>query len=476
MMKIAFFCRSRLTQLYGELNRHLADDFSCVYVAYEEEDTNLLKKSYSVDADINFKEYIYKEIENAKKIDINEIDHFIIKWSSNRFNLNSVIQSDRALCNLDQQDSYIMIKLYYIFWKEFFDTHKEISVFFHETTSLALNFIASLFCTKNNVIYTDMVGVPNYEPSFMFISSSVGESKDFERKEAPDISVIEKFEEYIAHRYKSIANLSIDTSLSTSIKIVLKNSIKRLLNRFTKKIDRVLDCVEWFMLHDKRYTNKIKNFFLYKTIKWDQIEVTDSYFYYSMNLEPEAVIQYLADGYYSNQVKLIENVAAQLPPNTYLYVKDHVVEYGYRNYKDYKYLQSLHNVKVIDPRIRGSQLIKNCKAVISICGTAILEAHFFNKCSYMFGNFYYEKSKNVIKIQNIKDFRKVVYSEPLFNTADKNEFIDSFLASLHPGSPDYFTGGNIDRLKHEEFSQNIVKISEAIKKYTIKNCDKREVF
>lgn len=473
MMKIAFFCRSRLTQLYGELNRHLTDEFTSIYVAYSEEDANLLKDSYSITADFNFKSYIYKKFEAAKNEDIKEIDHFILKWSHNRFNVNSVIQSDRALCNLSQEESYIMLKVYYMFWKEFFDAHEEINIFLHETTSLALNFIASLFCLKNNVIYTDMVGVPNYEPSFMFISSSSGESKDFERNLLPKNDTVENFEQYVALRYKSIANLSVDTSLLTSVKAVVKNNIKRILNRFTQKVDRVKDCVEWFMLYDKRYANKIKNLFLYKTIKWDTVGGADAYYYYSMNLEPEAVIQYLADGYYSNQVKLIENIAAQLPPDTYLYVKDHVVEYGYRNYEEYKYLQSLHNVKVIDPRVRGSELIRNCKAVISICGTAILEAHFFNKCSYMFGNFYYEKSKNVIKIHNIKEFRAAVYSEPLFDSADKNKFIECFLASLHPGSPDYFTGGKKDSSNEDEFSQNIIKISEAIKKYAVNNCIKR---
>lgn len=472
-MKIAFFCRSRLTQLYGELNRQLADEFKCIYIAYSKEDANLLQNSYKITANSNFKSYIYRNFEIAKKECIHEIDTFILKWSNNRFNVNSVIQSDRALCNLSLDESYNMLKVYYMFWRDFFDGNKDIDLFLHETTSLALNFIASLFCCKNNIVYTDMVGVPNYEPSFMFISSNNGESKDFENNAVVENEIIEKFNQYIALRYKSIANLSVDTSLVTSVKAVVKNSINRISNQFTHKVDRVKDCVEWFMLYDKRYINKIKNYLLYKTIKWDHVDPSETYYYYSMNLEPEAVIQYLADGYYSNQIKLIENIAAQLPPDTYLYVKDHVVEYGYRNYREYKYLQSLHNVKVIDPRIRGSELIKKCKAVVSICGTAILEAHFFNKCSYMFGNFYYEKSKNVVKIDNIKDFRAAVYSEPLFDFADKNRFIECFLASLHPGAPDYFTGGKLDCSAETEFSQNIVKISKAIKKYAVNNCIER---
>lgn len=469
MKKIAFFCRSRLTQLYGELYFHLSSDFSCVYIAYSTDDYNLLKDKYRLDVDYNFKNYLYQNFEESKIIRIDEIDRFIIENSKDRFNVNSVIQSDRALRNLSQEEAYNMIKLYYMFWRDFFSCHRDIDVFFHETTSLALNFIASLFCAKNDVIYTDMVGVPNIEPSFMFISSSNGQSLDFERAKSPEENAIKYFENYILQRYKSISHLSIDTSLTQSLKFVLKNQINRIYNQLTKKTDRVLDCVEWFMLHDSRYMNKIKNIFMYKTIKWDEPDDAESYFYYSMNLEPEAVIQYLADGFYSNQIKLIENIAAQLPPNTYLYVKDHVVEYGYRDYKDYKYLQSLHNVKVINPRIRGSELIKNCISVISICGTAILEAHFFNKCSFMFGNFYYENSKNVYKINNIKEFRAAVYKQPEFDSLDRNKFLATYLSSLHLGAPDYFTGGKLNTFNVTELSQNIEKISRAIKTYILNN-------
>lgn len=472
MKNIVFFCRSRLTQLYGELYQHLAGDLNCKYIAYSHEDEFMLENIYKIKAESNFKDFIHKHHGRYEELLIEEIDLFIAKWSNERFNVNSVIQSDRALCHLELQDAYSMLKVYYVFWKRFFEQNQDIDVFFHETTSLALNFIASLFCLKTGAIYTDMVGVPNSVPSFMFISSSIGESKDFELKLSVTSEVKAEFENYINLRYQSIANLSTDTSIVKSFKAVIKNKIFQMLNRFNKKIDKVKDCVEWFMLYDERYINKIKNLFFYNAIKWDEPNPSELFYYYSMNLEPEAVIQYIADGYYSNQIKLIENIAAQLPPNSYLYVKDHVVEYGYRSYKDYKYLQSLHNVKVINPRVRGSTLIKSCKAVVSICGTAVLEAHFFNKCSYMFGNFYYTKSKNVFKIQNVKDFRQQVYSDPTFDFDDKETFIGHFLGALHLGSPDYFTGGTSAGADGEHFSENVLNISKAIKKYVATHCAK----
>ncbi|MCS6118733.1 hypothetical protein G3444_07380 [Shewanella baltica] len=471
MFKICFFCRSRLTELYGELFKHASSDFSYKYIAYSKDEEVFLKENYNIVVLSNFKKFVHQNFDKVQATNMSIIDEFIISWSAGRFNLNGVIQSDRALKHLSQSDAYKIIKIYWFFWDDFFKNNSDLDLFLHETTSLALNFLASLFCKKYEIIYTDMVGVPNYVPSFMFISSNNGESIDFENAIYGVSDINSEFNEYILQKYRSISNLSVDTSIVIAFKSLVKNFFIKTSNRFTRKIDSVKDCVEWFMLYDKRYKNKLINLFLYNFIDWDEPIEGEEFFYYSMNLEPEAVVQYLADGLYSNQVKLIENIAAQLPPNTYLYVKDHVVEYGYRNFRDYKYLQALHNVKVIDPRVRGSELIKKCKAVIAICGTAILEAHFFEKISYMFGNFYYEKSKNVVKIFNIKDFREILYSNPKFERNDKVEFLKKFLASSYLGSPDRFNGGESDS-NVKDYADNIVNISNSLMNYASKNCKK----
>ncbi|WP_139463190.1 hypothetical protein [Aeromonas veronii] len=470
MFKICFFCRSRLTELYGELLKHASSDFSYKYIAYSKDEEAFLRENYNIEVVSNFKDFVYQNFDVIQTENMSVIDDFIITWSAGRFNLNGVIQSDRALKHLSQNDAYKIVKIYWIFWDEFFKENSELDIFLHETTSLALNFLASLFCKKYNIIYTDMVGVPNYVPSFMFISSNNGESIDFENISQIVPVISSEFNDYILQKYKSISNLSVDISIYIAFKSLVKNFLIKMSNGFTHKIHCVKDCVEWFMLYDKKYKNKLINLLLYHFIDWDEPIEGEDFFYYSMNLEPEAVVQYLADGLYSNQIKLIENIAAQLPPNTYLYVKDHVVEYGYRNFRDYKYLQSLHNVKVINPRVRGSELIKKCNAVIAICGTAILEAHFFNKISYMFGNFYYEKSKNVVKVSNIKDLREVLYGNTEFDLDDKVEFLNKFLASTYLGSPDVFNGGRSD--SNEDYNLNIVNISNSLKTYASKNCKK----
>lgn len=152
----------------------------------------------------------------------------------------------------------------------------------------------------------------------------------------------------------------------------------------------------------------------------------------------------------------------QLPPNHFLYVKDHVTEFGYRNCKDYLYLKKLHNVKVIHPSIPGSQLIKNSCGVIAICGTAVLEAIFFKKIAYMFGNFYYTQSNNVIHITNIKDLKQKLYLNIKFSNKDYFLFLSAYIKALNFGETDLFTTGT-EQLKLDK--ENINSISNAIRDF-----------
>lgn len=467
MNNIVFFSRSRLCDLYGPLSKLLNDQFKCIHISYSDKEEQRLNKVYSVTSDYNFKKYVKENFSLGQNDSIEKIDEFIIKYSDSRFNLNGVIQSDRTLRHLSQKEAYSLIITYYDFWADFFQNNQPI-IFFHESTSLSFNFLASLFCSQHNCVYTDLVGVPFSKPAFKFISSSNGQSLAFDKVNDGKQANIKAFRHYLDNKYKTISNLTSSVEVAKNILILTKNLIRRLINVFTGNINRLVDCTEWFIIHDNRQLKRILNGTLYHFLKWDKPHPEDVYYYYSMNLEPEAVIQYLADGYYSNQVKLIENIAAQMPPGFTLYVKDHVVEYGYRDYKDYKYLMTLHNVKVIDPRIPGSILIKNCQAVVAICGTAIIEAHFFNKRSYMFGNFYYCKSENVKQIKHVKNLKEAFYTEKPYDVVEGEMFLEKYLNSIYLGEPDYFSGGSSsvdmdsDNLAYQK---NIFEISESIRAY-----------
>ncbi|MCT7525392.1 hypothetical protein N5T77_10060 [Aliarcobacter cryaerophilus] len=463
MKTILFFSRMRLTYLYGELNSQLNKDYNCIHVVYSEMENSILKNNYCISSKYNLKKYLRENKITSEHTIIKEIDDFIITYSQNRFNLNSSIQSDRGMKTLSQKEAYELAILYYNFWKEIFEKNI-IDVFFHESTSLLFNFIASLFCNKYNVVYTDLVGVPYYKKAFLFISSNNGSCIEFSNnfgKKIDNAKEIRSFLQYINNKYSSIAKFDVNRDYLKLFKVIFKNEIKIILDKLFSFIDPFYDNIEHYMLYERRSLHKFLNLLSYNFFNWDKPYQTEKYYYYSMNLEPEAVVEYLADGIYRNQVKLIENIASQLPPNHFLYVKDHVTEFGYRNYKDYLYLKKLHNVKVIHPSLPGSQLIKNSCGVIAICGTAVLEAIFLKKVAYMFGNFYYTQSNNVIHIANIKDLKQKLYLNIKFSDRDYFLFLSAYIKSLNFGEIDLFTTGTEQLILDIE---NIISISNAIKR------------
>jgi hypothetical protein len=170
----------------------------------------------------------------------------------------------------------------------------------------------------------------------------------------------------------------------------------------------------------------------------------DKYFFYPLHLEPEAVVLYYAEGWYNGQVKLIENIAMQLPPNTFLYVKDHPHGGQYRDIDDFKRIITIKNVKLIQPDISGKSIIRNSLGVITINGTAGFEALLLNKYVFCFGKAFYTSFKGVVYLNEIKKLREAIYRT---NFNEENNFdieeINCFLKCSHEGFVGYFSNRHL---------------------------------
>ncbi len=140
-------------------------------------------------------------------------------------------------------------------------------------------------------------------------------------------------------------------------KTVLKQRLKARIK--PARFDPVLDNIELFIDEDNLNERRLTNIKAYRDIKCDQFDAGDTFYFYPLHLEPEAVVLYWADGLYTNQVKLIENIAAQLPAGVLLYVKDHPHLYGYRSRSDYERIQNIPNVKLLS-RYTRRKIIRDC--------------------------------------------------------------------------------------------------------------------
>ncbi|MHA3787238.1 capsular polysaccharide export protein, LipB/KpsS family [Flavobacterium hauense] len=451
---VLFFSRCDLVHLYGPLGKYLSSDLNIVHVAYSKLEADILRNEYGIDSVITFKE-IYKE-----KLSIDShpaffkmLDELFINNSNGRFSLNSSIKSDRTLKKLKYSETLKISSAYYHAWDEIFSASK-IDFFIHEPTSLMINHMAAMLCRQKGAVYSTHIMVQGEDKyNFIMLDHDSGyptELKSVYDKITPeDIAGekerIEKF--LLSFRAAYDVFFSIiepkKPGLSFYLKLFKRSLKEGIISKRSKKLDPLSENIEVFLSNDRLNSRRLKNFLDYRRVKYDEYNPEDSFYFYPLHLEPEAVVLYWADGIYTNQVKLIENIAGQLPVGTFLYVKDHPHLYGYRDVRDYDIIKDIPNVKLLPPHMPGKKIVKDSKGVITLNGTAGLEALLLNKKIITFGSAFYQVSDRVKFVKNIKDLREVLYTmqDGDFNDDyDLDRFVLAYLRSLKVGFTDFYIG------------------------------------
>lgn len=470
---ILFFSRCELVDLYGKLHKHLSEDFNIVHIAYSEIEANILKTTYNIEGITIFKnEFLIHQ--NNLKVDqlfFNELDEIFEKETSGRFNLNGSIQSDRTFKKINYTGALNITAIYYNTWKNIFDKQK-INFFIHEPTSLMLNHMASILCKKQGGIYSTHIMIQG-ESDYNFIMVDHDNGFPTELKaifnQITDAEIkteykrIQLFLENFRSSYKVFFDIIGSNKPNYKLYFqLLKSGTREQLSKWFsfKKTNRFSDTIENFLSNNQLNTRRLKNLINYQKIKYDTYDPNLDFYFYPFHLEPEAVVLYWADGIYTNQVKLIENIASQLPPNVFLYVKDHPHLYGYRNIEDYIRLQEIPNIKLLPPYLPGKKIVNESKGVITLNGTAGFEALLLNKQVITFGSAFYSISKRVAFIDNIKDFKKVIYNIDKAKYNDDEElykFVLAYLKCHKIGFTDFY--GNVANNIKIDMDDNIKNVA-----------------
>lgn len=462
MEKIVLFSRCDLVHLYGRLNKYLSCSYEIIHLAYSNKEERILVEDYNVNDVINFKTEIF-ELYQKETVDYDlccSIDKLIIEQSNGRFCLNSAIQSDRTFQHLSYDECLVLSQVYYKFWNDLIIS-KNVKFLLHEPTALFFTHIASIICKKHKAQYlTQIQAIGENMYNWIFIEGDNGFSVELQENLKKDEflsqenifrvkTFLEKFrsetEILMPELYKQNEN-SENKNLTKFIGKNIRLIARHIKNHFFVRKQYSLnpsDHVEIYSMNSRpslieEYRKNWDNYF-YK--KFDSFNPDMDFYYYPMHLEPEAVVLYWGDGIYKNQVNLIENIAGQLPPNCFLYVKDHPHGGSYRNFIDYQRICAIPNVKLLNPKISGRIVITKSRGVITINGTSGFEAVLMNKQVYMFGNIFSDLSNRVVKINNIRDLRKILYSNYLKTFQDDNDlfkFVTAYLKSIHDGFTNYF--------------------------------------
>lgn len=483
MKTLVLFHRLELTDMFASLSKKLAGKMNIVHLAYGDEERELLRKYQVVGPVITFKDEV-KRLWSGQ-VDISPsallaIDEDIVTETDGAFNLNGAIQSDRGFTLLSYAESLRLTAVYHRFWGEFLHKYG-VDYLMHEPTSLMMNFIGAVLCRKRGAqyVYSIMCAGDRGELNYLTMSGFDFTCPDLERQYrrclAGEMTIdrvrcdafLEKFRKNFSVYLGG--NISSRRSWTRLAAVSLRNKVRHLTRR--GRYDRCIENIDYWSVRRDTSGRKLLNLLRYSMeIQFSEFDPEADYYYYPMHLEPEAVVLYHGHGLYRNQVKLIENVAAQLPPGALLYVKDHPHDFGYRSADDYKTLQQVPNVRLIRHDVPGKQLIHHAIGVITITGTAGFEALLMGKQIYTFGKTFYSICRRVNYVHHVRELREVLYRNRHVVYTDDNDlycFVAAYLDTLNEGMTDYFAGRavryNIDLERNiKRIAENFIRHVESV--------------
>lgn len=478
MKTILFLGRTGTAHQYALMAPNMKD-VNLVFVAFSQKAVDVWA-SFQITPDYIYSDLFKKEYDSCIVNDdiLSAIDNDIIKQSNGRFNLNGSIQSDRGFSLLSYDECLRSSVAHYNVWKRIFSEH-HVDLMIHEPCSLFFNHIGSILCKKQGGVYTYQIAALSDKYEYAYLNANY-DSYDFleirqnYKKYLNDKSLIDrdrcvkflnKFREdhnvffsSLIHKKQPIFKLFWDG---------LKNNISHKLNG--AKLDKRYQNIDYFLSAYNRPWEKIKNLIGYKRehIKYvKDIPKGEKFLFYTFHLEPEAVVLYLGDGIYKNQTKLIENIAASLPPDFYLYVKDHPHEYAYRDAIDYKRLMKVPNVRLLDRSFPAKAIIAQSEGVVALNGTAGFEGLLMGKHVYCFGHNMYSFMSRVHYVHNIRDMRSIVYdsiNQQYTDDDDLMAYVMAYLESCHPGYTKCYVGG--PQLENFDHDSNAKLLAEDAIKY-----------
>ncbi|MBL8481027.1 MAG: hypothetical protein JNJ60_02440 [Rhodocyclaceae bacterium] len=427
-----------------------------IHLAYSDHEVQMLRAAGIQGEVIHFKNEVRARWSKMDQVDpelLRSIDRDVLEQTRGAFTLNGIIQSDRGFNLLNNEECLRLCAAYYEFWDQLI-RERSVNYILHETPSLVFNFIGVILCSKYGGQYLYNIMVPSEPGAFDYLAMN---GFDFtcddlnlamEQVRRGQLKIDhERCSRFLAGYRKDLSvflgsSISRNTQFPRLFAICMRNIARSVLRR--NRFDRHIDNIDYWEIRRNVAGQKIINLLRYKfQVEFSDFDPTRAYYFYPFQLEPEAGVHYQGHGIYMNQVKLIQNIAAQLPPGTYLYVKDHPHDHGYRPATDYLRLTNIPNVCLLRSEIPAKQVISRARGVMTITGTAGFEAIMMGKQVYCFGKTFYSSCPQVTYVHNIRELRAAIYANENIDYRDEETlfpFLTAFLAAKKQGLIDYYGG------------------------------------
>lgn len=254
--------------------------------------------------------------------------------------------------------------------------------------------ISDRYCypTSTENIFEKNMDYPNpqkskyYKEAENFLKNFRESPRPYYAKLAPNEQAIE--------RYKQL-NFLLPTNLIKSIDWLIKITYRH----FSEKEKRDYTYISpWNYIID-RIKRKVRNMRGLNDL-YDTFDPKEKFVFFPLHVEPEISLLLWAQ-FANDLIHVAKQFARSLPVGYKLYIKEHPQMVAFRPRSFYKELKKIPNVKLINPKVVGFELIKNSQLITTINGTSGWEGILLKKPVITLADVFYNRLSFV---QNCKSY------------------------------------------------------------------------
>jgi len=184
---------------------------------------------------------------------------------------------------------------------------------------------------------------------------------------------------------------------------------------------------------------------------YDAVDLNENFVFFPLHFEPEFALSLFAP-FFTDQIYLIKQIAKSLPLTYKLYVKEHPGMVEYRPRKYYQEIKKIPNVRLINAKISGFEIIPKAKLITTITGTAGWEGLLLGKPVITFGEIFYNRLSSVKRCKNIDELPGLIRERLNNFSYDETELLN-YLGCIMEESIDL----NLEHLWHKEGDQQKIQ-------------------
>ncbi len=169
------------------------------------------------------------------------------------------------------------------------------------------------------------------------------------------------------------------------------------------------------------------------------------FFYYPLHFEPEFSIDILGSNV-RDQLQLLRRISSAMPARYLLCVKEHPnMSPGSRPLGFYRELARLGNIRLLDHKTDGYDIISRCRGVVTISGTTGFEALFYGKPVLLLGRAFYDQfTEGVLRATGYEEIAaglQEIKEGMSFDPASLDRFVVSLYRRSYPGAYEHTIPG-----------------------------------